>query len=99
MLHRFLRTTRLFSVANPIYSDKLPELLDVRLMAMSPLAFTLTGFERVAGVEYAQSWLVSSFGRAASGRFCLARVVRQRYGVMVRVRPILFAVGMRIAAH
>ena len=71
----------------------------MRLMAMSPLAFTLTGFERVAGVEYAQSWLVSSFGRAASGRFCLARVVRQRYGVMVRVRPILFAVGMRIAAH
>ena len=59
MLHRFLRTTRLFSVANSIYSDKLPELLDVRLMAMSPQAFTLAGFERVAGVEYAQSWLVT----------------------------------------
>ena len=58
-------------------------------MAMSPLAFTLTGFERVAGVEYAESWLVSNFGRAESGRFRLARVVRQRYSVMVRVRPIL----------
>ena len=37
----------------------LPELLDVRLMAMSPHAFTPTGFERVDSVEYAQSWLVS----------------------------------------
>src|SRR5947207_3384146 len=75
-LHRYVRTARLYDVTSPIYSDKLPELLDVRLMAMSPQAFTLTGFERVAGVEYAQSWLVSSFGRAESGRFCLARVVR-----------------------
>src|SRR6266480_4763733 len=64
----------------------LPDLLDGRLMAMSPPAFTLTGFERVAGVEYAQSWLVSNFGRAESGRFCLARVVRQLYSVTVRVR-------------
>jgi len=36
----------------------LPTLLDVRIIAMSPLAFTLTGFERIDGVEYAQSWLV-----------------------------------------
>jgi hypothetical protein len=41
------------------YSGKLPELLEVRLMAMSPEAFTLAGFERVAGVEHAQSWLVT----------------------------------------
>ena len=86
-LHRYVLAARLFDAQAPIYSDKLPELLDVRLMAMSPLAFTLTGFERVAGVEHARSWLVSNFGRAESGRFCLARVVRQRYGVMVRVRP------------
>ena len=86
-LHRYVLAARLFDAQAPIYSDKLPELLDVRLMAMSPLAFTLTGFERVAGVEYAQSWLVSNFGRAESGRFCLARVVRQRYSAMVRVRP------------
>jgi hypothetical protein len=33
-------------------------LLDVRLIGMSPSAFSLTGFERVEGVEYAQSWLV-----------------------------------------
>jgi len=33
-------------------------LLDVRLIGMSPSAFSLSGFERVDGVEYAQSWLV-----------------------------------------
>jgi len=58
-LHRYVRTARLFNAASAIYSDKLRELLDVRLMAMSPQAFTLAGFERVAGVEYAQSWLVT----------------------------------------
>jgi hypothetical protein len=54
-----VRTARLFDFNSPIYSDRLPELLDVRLMAMSPQAFTLAGFERVAEVEYAQSWLVA----------------------------------------
>jgi len=27
---------------------------------MSPQAFTLTGVERIEGVDYAQSWLVSA---------------------------------------
>jgi hypothetical protein len=36
------------------------------VMAMSPQAFTLTGFERVAGVEYAQSWLVADCVRSQS---------------------------------
>jgi hypothetical protein len=47
-LHRYVRTAKLFDVQSAIYSAKLPELLDVRLMARSPQAFTLTGFERVA---------------------------------------------------
>ncbi len=58
-LHRYVRTARLFKTESVIYSGELPELLDVRLMAMSPQAFTLAGFERIAGVEYAQSWLVT----------------------------------------
>jgi len=58
-LHRYVRTARLFDEANVRPSAVRPELLDVRIMAMSPQAFTLTGFERVEGVEYAQSWLVS----------------------------------------
>ena len=58
-LHRYVRMARLFDTTNVLPSTKLPLLLDARLMAMSPQAFTLTGFERVEGVEYAQSWLVS----------------------------------------
>jgi hypothetical protein len=59
-LRRYVRTARLFDVGSAIYSDKLPELLDVRIVGMSPQAFTLAGFERVEGVEYAQSWLVTT---------------------------------------
>jgi hypothetical protein len=58
-LRRYVRTARLFDEANVLPSKALPELLDVRLLAMSAQAFTLTGFERAGGVEYAQSWLVS----------------------------------------
>ena len=58
-LHRYVRMASLFDTTNVLPSKKLPQLLDARLMAMSPQAFTLTGFERVEGVEYAQSWLVS----------------------------------------
>ena len=56
---RYVRTATLtptdsIGVARPI----LPALLDVRIVSMSPLAFTLAGFERIDGVGYAQSWLV-----------------------------------------
>ncbi len=61
-LRRSVRIARLFDEANVRPSNTRPELLDVRIMAMSPQAFTLTGFERVDGVEYAQSWLVSERG-------------------------------------
>jgi hypothetical protein len=50
-LHRYVRTARLVDGDSVIYSGRLLELLDVHLTAMSPQAFTLTGFERVAGVE------------------------------------------------
>jgi len=65
-LHRYVRTACLFDTDSVIYSAAPPKLLDVRLMAMSPQAFTLTGFERVAGVEYAQSWLVANCARSQS---------------------------------
>ena len=35
------------------------------IMAMSPQAYTVTGFERVDGIEYAQSWLGVGAGVAA----------------------------------
>ena len=43
-LRHYVRTARLFEFGSTIYSAKLPELLDVRLMAMSPRSFTLAGF-------------------------------------------------------
>ena len=84
-LHRYVRAARLFDAQAPIYSDKLPELLDVQLMAMGPLAFTLTGFERIAGVECA---VVACFELRSRrvGQTLFGRVVRRRYSVMVRVR-------------
>ena len=49
---------RLLDPGTPGRSRQPPTLLDVRLIGMSPSAFSLTGFERVDGSEYAQSWLV-----------------------------------------
>jgi hypothetical protein len=58
-LHRYVRSAKLFADDTTRYSAALPELLDVRLISMSPQAFTLAGFERVEGTEYAQSWLAT----------------------------------------
>lgn len=58
-LRRYVRTA---TFAPPdsmgVARQLLPALLDVHMIGMSPLAFTLAGFERIDGVEYAQSWLV-----------------------------------------
>lgn len=56
VLKRTLRTARLIDVLHIVKQD-VPELLDVKVVAMSPQAFTLTGFERVDEAEFAQSWL------------------------------------------
>lgn len=57
-LRRYLRMARLLDPSRPVDADRLPPLYDPGLMAMSPLAFTLAGFERVDGIDYAQSWLI-----------------------------------------
>jgi hypothetical protein len=49
---------RLLDPASPGHAKQPSTLLDVRLVGMSPSAFSLSGFERVDGVEYAQSWLI-----------------------------------------
>jgi len=59
ILHRYVRSAKLLDPDMVVYREKPPELLDVRLVSMSPLVFTLTGIERVGSVEYAQSWIVS----------------------------------------
>lgn len=62
-LRRHLRIARLLDPATPGHARLPPSLYDVHLIGMSPSAFTVTGFERLEGVEYAQSWLVRSLGR------------------------------------
>ena len=59
-LRRYVRTARLFPDDwTVVFSSTLPELHDVRVIGMSQQAFTLAGLERIDGVDYAQSWLVS----------------------------------------
>jgi len=57
-LHRCVRMARLVNVSRPRDRDALRTLFDPTLVAMSPLAFTLSGFKRVGEQDYAQSWLV-----------------------------------------
>ncbi|HQR10757.1 MAG TPA: hypothetical protein PLW68_05455 [Casimicrobiaceae bacterium] len=57
-LKRHVRIARLASLTRVIGPDELPTLYDPKLIAMSPQAFTLAGFERIEGADYAQSWLV-----------------------------------------
>ena len=59
-LRRYLRTARLVDETSVLPIPGRPELRDARLVAMSPLAFTLAGFERVEGADYAQSWIVTA---------------------------------------
>ncbi len=56
---RHLRVARLVDEASPTRAELLPMLLDVQLVAMSPNAFTLAGFERIDGADYAQAWILS----------------------------------------
>jgi hypothetical protein len=59
-LRRYVRTAKLYPDDAPVVALKgLPELFDVRVVAMSQQAFTLSGIERRDGADYAQSWLVS----------------------------------------
>ena len=58
-LLRHLRLARLVNTERSAGPDALPPLYDPVLIAMSPQAFTLAGFERIEGADYAQSWLVA----------------------------------------
>jgi len=57
-LKRYLRTARVWDDWSVVGKAERPTLYDVHIVAMSPQAFSLSGFERIDGAEYAQSWLV-----------------------------------------
>src|SRR5262245_37427674 len=61
-LRRHLRMARVVNMGRVKDPDELPPLYEPLLVAMSPLAFSLTGFERIEGADYAQSWLVTTGG-------------------------------------
>jgi hypothetical protein len=58
-LKRSLRTALLWDEHSVLPAAERPRLLDVHIIGMSPQAFTLSGFERVDGAEYMQSWIVA----------------------------------------
>jgi len=61
-LLRHVRIARLVSLVRVVGPGDFPTLYDPVLIAMRPQAFTLAGFERLEGVDYAQSWLVTATG-------------------------------------
>jgi hypothetical protein len=56
VVNRIARCVSLVRIVGP---EQLPTLYDPALMAMRQQAFTFAGAERVEGVHYAQSWLVT----------------------------------------
>jgi hypothetical protein len=58
--HRYLMFASLRNEGIGMTVELIPDLHGAQLIGMSPCAFSLAGFERVDGVEYAQSWLVSA---------------------------------------
>ena len=57
-LMRYVRMARVLVLDRPRAADVLAELFEPQIIAMSPQAFTLSGYERVGDQCYAQSWLV-----------------------------------------
>jgi hypothetical protein len=57
-LMRYVRTARVLLLDRPRAACVLGELLEPQIIAMSPQAFTLSGYERIDERCYAQSWLV-----------------------------------------
>jgi hypothetical protein len=58
-----LRQVGIARMVNPnrsVRPDELPPLHVPVLVAMSTQAFTVAGFERIEGADFAQSWLVSA---------------------------------------
>lgn len=55
---RYVRMARVLVLDRPRRTEVLGELFEPQIIAMSPQAFTLSGYERLGDQLYAQSWLV-----------------------------------------
>jgi hypothetical protein len=65
-LMRYVRTARVLVLDRPRATNVLAELFELQIIAMSPQAFTLSGYERIGDQCYAQSWLVREIADAWS---------------------------------
>ena len=65
-LMRYVRTARVLVLDRQVAPNVLGELFEPQIIAMSPQAFTLSGYERVGDQCYAQSWLVREISDAWS---------------------------------
>jgi hypothetical protein len=66
LLRRHVRVARVLADDGPRPALVLCELVEPMIVAMSPQAFTLSGFERDGDRWYAQSWLVRTLAQAGS---------------------------------
>ena len=74
-LMRYTRMARVLVLNRPRATDVLATLYEPQIIAMSPQAFTLSGYERVGDQSYAQSWLVREISDAWSA-VCAGRGMR-----------------------
>jgi len=58
VLGRTLTRAKLTDVTAGTDTDLLPELLDVRVLSARDQKIRLAGFERIADIDYAQTWVV-----------------------------------------
>jgi len=65
-LMRYVRMARVIDLDRPRATNVLAELYEPQIVAMSPQAFTLSGYERIGDQCYAQSWLVREIADAWS---------------------------------
>ena len=59
-LRRQVLQARLFDINEGTNAELLPELMDVRLLWVENHRMRLTGFERIDGADYAQTWSVNT---------------------------------------
>ena len=86
-LCRYLRMARVVNVGRVKDPDELPPLYEPLLVAISPAAFSLAGFECVDGADFAQSWLVPAV--SVSDEWPSPRTLCTRLGGARTAEPVL----------
>ena len=78
---RYLQFASLREEGIGLSQEILPKLHNPQIVGMSPMAFSLAGFEQIGEIDYAQSWLVSEAPKRKSS-FDVVQAVRLRVAGM-----------------